>query len=159
MSGKGSRRERVLRGIARGGEQFWVRWKPGAGESPRSLWGGLQLRSLVIVGRQSLLAVSCDQIGVWANCQTGIIQQLMEAEAETRRHISGEVQEFCGRGGERMVGGKGEGSRTQREGSQNQLTYVHGGSQRLNRQPGSLHETDLGTVHLYYSCVAWSSYS
>lgn len=31
-------------------------------------------------------------------------------------------------------------------------------AQRLNQQPGGLHGTDLGLLHVCYSCVAGSSY-
>jgi hypothetical protein len=45
------------------------------------------------------------------------------------------------------------------ENPQNQLIWACRGSQRLNRQRGRLHGTDLGPPHICYSCVAWSSCS
>lgn len=50
-----------------------------------------------------------------------------------------------------------EGSRTPWEGSHNQLTWAQRGSQRLNGQKGSLHGTELGTLHICHSYAAWST--
>ena len=50
-----------------------------------------------------------------------------------------------------------EGIRTSQEIPQNQLTLAHRGSQRLNHEPGSLHGTDLGPLHICNSCAAGSS--
>jgi hypothetical protein len=46
------------------------------------------------------------------------------------------------------------GIKTTTKNVQNQLTWVHRGSQRGNYQPRSLHGTDLDPLHMYYSCVA-----
>jgi hypothetical protein len=43
------------------------------------------------------------------------------------------------------------------ENPQNQRTWTHRGSQRLNCQPESLRGTDLGPLLMCNSCVAWSS--
>ena len=50
-----------------------------------------------------------------------------------------------------------DGSKTLQENSQNQLTWAYRDSQNLNQQPGSLHETDIDTLHICYSYVAWPS--
>lgn len=47
-----------------------------------------------------------------------------------------------------------EGARTPQETTQSQLNWGHGASQRLDHMPGSLHGTDLGSIHICYSCVA-----
>ena len=53
-----------------------------------------------------------------------------------------------------------EGSRSSEENLQSQLTWVYGGSQRLNHQQKSMHWLDLGCLYLcnqYLSlmCVSW----
>jgi hypothetical protein len=48
-----------------------------------------------------------------------------------------------------------EESRTPQENLQNQVTS--GLRDWTANQPGSLHRTDLGPLHLCYSCVAWYS--
>jgi hypothetical protein len=57
-------------------------------------------------------------------------------------------------------GGKGmrepERSRTPQENLQNQLTWAHGGSQRLSHQPKSMHGLDLGPLHIWNRCAAVS---
>lgn len=40
---------------------------------------------------------------------------------------------------------------------QNQLTWAHRSSRRLNCQSGSLHGTNLEPLHVCNGCVAWSS--
>lgn len=35
---------------------------------------------------------------------------------------------------------------------------AHGHSQSLNQQPGGLHGTDLGSLHICDCCVTWSIY-
>ena len=47
------------------------------------------------------------------------------------------------------------GSRTPQENPQNQQTWTHGCSLRLNHQSGSLHWSNLGPLHICYSCVTW----
>ena len=54
-----------------------------------------------------------------------------------------------------MVGARE--AKTPQENPQNQLTWAHRGPQRLNPQPGSLRETDLGPLYICDSCVAWAS--
>ena len=49
---------------------------------------------------------------------------------------------------------KPEKSRTTQENLQNQLAWANGDLQRLNHQPGSMHGTDLGPLHIYNSCAA-----
>ena len=50
-----------------------------------------------------------------------------------------------------------ERSRTMQENPQNQLTWAHRGSQRLNRESRSLYRSDLGPLYICYTFVAWSS--
>lgn len=52
---------------------------------------------------------------------------------------------------------KPEGSITPWDGSHNQLTWAHRGLKSLNLQPGSLHGTDLDSLHICDNCVGWSS--
>lgn len=36
-------------------------------------------------------------------------------------------------------------------------TWNHRNSQRLNQKPGRLRGTDIGPLHIYYSCIVWPS--
>jgi hypothetical protein len=45
-------------------------------------------------------------------------------------------------------------SRTPQENLQNQLTWVHRGSQTLTCQPESMHGMDLGPLHIGNNCAA-----
>ena len=51
----------------------------------------------------------------------------------------------------KIVGHSGEEHHTRKP--QNQLTRAHWSSRRLNQQPGSLHRTDQGLLHLCDDCV------
>lgn len=50
-----------------------------------------------------------------------------------------------------------KGSRTLWENPQQTLSWAHRVSHSLNWQPQSLHGTDLGALHICYSCIVWSS--
>ena len=57
-----------------------------------------------------------------------------------------------------IEGSKPEGSRTPQEDLQSQLTWIHGGPQRLNHQPNSTQRRDLNPHSPICSrCAAWSS--
>lgn len=74
----------------------------------------------------------------------GFTWQLMRTDAETHNQNTGwslgKYTEVEGRLQEP------EGSRTLQENPQ---------SQRLNQQPGIIHGSDLGSLHICYVCVAW----
>ena len=86
---------------------------------------------------------------------SGFIQLLMETGAETHRQTNiGGAQESCGRGeGLREL----EGSREPQEDPQSQLSWAHGGSQRLNHQPKRMHGLDLSPLYICSRYAAWSS--
>jgi hypothetical protein len=51
-----------------------------------------------------------------------------------------------------------EESKTPQENLENQLTWAHRDSQRLNHQPESIRGMDLGPLHICNKCENWSSY-
>lgn len=69
-------------------------------------------------------------------------KQMMEADVEIHIQILGRFQESC-RGEVKSVRDRGIKDTMER-----QLTWVHRGWQRLNEPPGSLHEMDLGSLHM-----------
>jgi hypothetical protein len=81
-----------------------------------------------------------------------LIQQPMERDAETKTFKSGCFVEDYGEGlGEQTV------SRTPQEDQQCQLTWAHGGSQRLSHRPKNMQSLDLDHLHICSRCAAWSS--
>lgn len=90
------------------------------------------------------------------NChQKGFTQQLMETDVETHSQTLGRAWGILMRGRERSEGARR--SRAPQQNLQNQLTWAYRGSQRRNLQPGSLHGSALGPLHIYNSCVGGSS--
>lgn len=81
VGGNGNKKDQVGEGTETGeGERVCCRRVQnfGTGEYSRSLYGGLQLRLLVIANKFPELVILCDQIGAWLNChQKGVIQKLV----------------------------------------------------------------------------------
>jgi hypothetical protein len=50
-----------------------------------------------------------------------------------------------------------KGIETPQEDKQHQLTWILGGSDRLNHQAKSIHRLDLGPLYICNICVIWSS--
>lgn len=80
----------------------------------------------------------------------------MEPDVENHNQIVSGIWESCEGGGERNVGDKGV--KDTMKGSNNQLTCIHRGSQRLNQHPEILHEIDVCILYICFNCVGWSSY-
>lgn len=80
----------------------------------------------------------------------GFIQQLVEMDIEVHSHTLGRAQEILEGVEEGLYESKG--SRTPQENHQNQLPRAHRDSQKLSQHPGSLFETDLGSVHMLLLC-------
>jgi hypothetical protein len=89
----------------------------------------------------------CLQTGAWHNCLLkGFIHQQTETDAETHSQTSVRAQ------GSHVIElgievSKPEGPRIPQEDLQNQLAWAHGGLQKLNHQPKSIHGLDLAPYH------------
>lgn len=89
------------------------------------------------------------------NCLLRCFKKLVETDEETYSQTLGRDQGFLWMS-RRMDWGI---QRTQgpKEDRQNELTWTHADSQRLNHKPKRMHGLDQGPRHICSRCTAWSS--
>jgi hypothetical protein len=96
-------------------------------------------------------------MGAYHSCLLrSFIQQLMDTDLETYSWTLGRIEEYCKRGGRRIVG-----TRSVKETIRKCTDYNILALQRLMRpncQPESMDRTDLGPLHICNWCAAWSSW-
>ena len=104
-----------------------------------------------------ILMILCySQIGALPNYhQRGFTQQLVGTDAETHSQALGRALEILLKLRKKdFWNQRGQGHHKK---IQNQLTWTNRVSQSLKWQPGYLHGPDLGPLHVWDSCVVWSS--